>query len=199
KNITSVKIKCATGSCSVLDWDMLNYLRDNGMYYDVIVPYSDEYEHHTVEERLDIMYKHIENGDYDEYIKGKKIKPYEEYRGADFVYDDTAGIDENIVGIGLVSKEAFSRVHTADAGGWGTLKEYTFENVLNRTEGLGGYFQWHPDVSELFENHDLPFSKLPHDTLNIEVTFNDGSVQNASYDFSFNDDGELVVERIADK
>ncbi|MDE5605520.1 MAG: hypothetical protein K2I73_08055, partial [Eubacterium sp.] len=43
KNIKTVKIKCETGSCSVWDWDMLNYLRDNGMYYDVIVPYSDEY------------------------------------------------------------------------------------------------------------------------------------------------------------
>ena len=50
----------------------------------------------------------------------------------------------------------------------------------------------------LFDNPDLPFTALPHDTISLEVTFNDGSVQTASYDFSFNDNGELVVQRIAE-
>lgn len=199
ENIKTVKIKCETGTLHVWDFDMLNYLRDNGMYYDVIVPYSAEYEHHTVEERLDIMYKHIQNGDYDEYIKGKTIKPYDEYRGADFVYDDTAGIDENIVGVGLVSNESFYKINPSGKD-WQNCKEYTFQNVLNKTEDItGSVFSWNYGGAEiLLDNPDKSFTALPHDTVSVEVTFNDGSVQYASYDFSFNDNGELVINRIAD-
>ena len=195
ENIKTVKIKCKTGTLHVWDFDMLNYLRDNGMYYDVIVPYSAEYEHHTVDERLDIMYKHIQNGDYDEYIKGKTIKPYDEYRGADFVYDK----DDNVVGVGLVSNESFYKINPSGKD-WQNFKEYTFKNVLNKTEDIiGSVFSWNYGGAEiLFDNPDKSFTALPHDTISVEVTFNDGSVQYASYDFSFNDNGELVIDRISD-
>lgn len=192
ENIKTVKIKCETGTFDIWDFDMLNYLRDNGMYYDVIVPDFAEYEHHSVNERLDIMYKHIENGYYDAYIKGKDIKPYEQYAGVDFIYDDSVGIDNNIVAVGLVSKESFYKVHPSA----NDFKEYTFQNVLNRTEEVGSCFSWRPTVDELFDNPDMLFSELPHDTISVEVTFNDGSVQYASYDFSFNNNGELVIDRI---
>ncbi|MDE6110480.1 MAG: hypothetical protein K2F65_01055, partial [Eubacterium sp.] len=157
ENIKTVKIKCETGTLSVWDWAMLNYLRDNGMYYDVIVPDFAEYEHHDVNERLDIFLNHIKNGDYDEYIKGKNIKPDDEYRGVDFVYDDTAGIDDNIVGVGLVSNESFYKFHASSAKDWQTFKEYTYQNVLNKTEYLADGVSWDFGGAEiLFDNPDLP-------------------------------------------
>ncbi len=195
ENIKTVKIKCETGNLDVWNFDLLHYLRDRGEYYDVIVPYSDEYEHLNVNERLDTFFNHIKNGDYDEYIKGKEIKPYNDYISADEVYDK----DDNVIGIGLVSKESYHKIHPRSAmDDWWEFKEYTFENVLNKKD-VDNVFSWDYGGAEmLFDNPDLPFSALPHDTISLEVTFNDGSVQNASYDFSFNDNGELVVQRIAD-
>lgn len=197
ENIKTVKIKCETGNLDVWNFDLLNYLRDKGEYYDVIVPYSDEYENGGTNERLDTFFNHIKNGDYDEYIKGKKIKPYNDYISADEVYDK----DDNVIGIGLVSKESYHKIHPSLGRPWQNFKEYTFENVLNKKDVVGNnVFSWNYGGAEiLLDNPDLPFTALPHDTISLEVTFNDGSVQNASYDFSFNDNGELVVERIADK
>lgn len=192
ENIKTVKIKCETGTLEVWNFDLLNYLRDNGKYYDVIVPYSEEYEIGGTNERLDIFFKHIKNGDYDEYIKGKEIKSYDDYISADVVYDK----DENKIGVGLVSKESYHKIHPSSIDGWQNFKEYTFENVLNKKD-VDSIFSWDYDSGEIFENPDMPFSELPHDTLSIEVTFNDGSVQNASYDFSFNDNGELVIDSVA--
>ncbi len=189
ENIKSVKIKCEKGEFHIWDFDLLNYLEDNGMYYDIIIPYSDEYKHKSREDCLDIMFKHIKNGDYDEYIKGTQIKSDDEYEGADVVYDK----DDNIIGVGLVSKENFLKIHPEEF-----IQEYIFENVLNKTEDIGTCFVWFPDTSELFDNPDMSFTELSHDTISIEVTFNDGSVQYASYDFSFNDNGELVIDRIAE-
>ncbi|MDE7124494.1 MAG: hypothetical protein K2N83_03280 [Eubacterium sp.] len=188
ESIKSVKIKCETGTFNIWNFDMLHYLIDNGMYYDIIVPYSDEYEIGGTDKRLDIMFKHIKNGDYDEYIKDKEIKSYEEYISADVVYDK----DDNVIGVGLVSKENYSKLHTS-----GRIQEYTFENVLNKTENIIGdnMFFWEPDFTEFLDNTDMSITEL-HDRITVEVTFNDNSVQYANYDFSFNDNGELVIDRI---
>ncbi|MDE5995375.1 MAG: hypothetical protein K2G56_00470 [Eubacterium sp.] len=197
ENIKAVKFKCQTGPLDVWDLDMSEYLRENGKHYDIIVPCSDEYKFHMPDEKLDIMFKHIKNGDYDEYIKDTKIGSRKDYEGVDVVYDE----DGNEIGIGLVSKETYYKIFPGSAlDEWWTLKEYTFQNVLNKTEGIAegvslDVFSYNAQI--LFDNPDLSFSELPHDTLSIEVIFNDGSVQNASYDFSFNDNGELVVQRIA--
>lgn len=194
ENIKTVKIKCETGTLCVWDYNMLEYLRENNMYYDVIVPYSAEYENHNVDERCEIFLKHIKNGDYDEYIKGKNIRPYDEYISADIEYDK----DGNEVGVGLVSKESYYKIHPASAvDDWQTFKEYTFQNVFNLTEDIVNSVSWNDPISEEFLNNpDTPFTEIPHDTITLEVTFNDNSVQYASYDFSFNENGELVIERI---
>lgn len=190
ENIKSVKIKCETGEFLVWGFDMLHFLQENETYFDLIVPYSAEYEVGGTDKRLDIMFSHIKNGDYDEYIKGKKLRSYDEYISADVVYDN----NDNAVAVGLVSKESYAKIHPD-----GTIKEYTFENVHSKTEDIIGedLFLWEPNAFELVDNPDMSITEL-HDTISVEVTFNDNSVQYASYDFSFNDNGELVIDRIAD-
>ena len=198
ENIKSVKFKCKTGPLRVWDLNLEEYLKENGMYYDVIVPYSAEYENSDKNVCLDTMFKHIKNGDYDAYIKDVKIGSRKNYYDVEIVYDD-AGKE---IGVGLLSKETYYKIIPQDAlDDWTKFKEYTFQNVLNKTEGITEGFDldvFSYNAQLVFDNPNLTFSELPHDTLSIEVTFNDGSVQNADYDFSFNDNGELVVQRIAE-
>ena len=106
ENINSVRIQCKNGEIFLFDWDMFEYLRSTNQFYDIIVPYTEEYaEAKTHMDMEEIMYKHIENGDYDEYFKENKKKSIDSYHGVDFVYDDSVGIDDNIVGVVLVSRE----------------------------------------------------------------------------------------------
>lgn len=191
ENIKSVKYTCQTGTFDAYDGGLKEYMIENNEYYDAVVPYSVEYEHHSVNERLDIMYKHIENGDYDKYIKNENIKSYEEYAGVDFIYDDSEGAEDNKIAVGLVSNESFDK--------WFNLhiKEYEFQNYYDWSEDFAN-IDWTPDLDYVMGNPENPLSDIPHDTISVEVTFNDGSVQYASYDFSFNDNGELVIDRIAE-
>lgn len=53
-----------------------------------------------------------------------------------------------------------------------------------------------PDVTKFLDNPAISITEL-HDTISLEVTYHDGFVQYASYNFSFNDNGELVIDRIA--
>ena len=198
KNIKSINYKCKTGVLDVWNLDMEEYLKKNGKYYDIIVPCSDEYDFHLPEEKLDIMFKHIKNGDYDAYIKDTKIGARKDYEAVEVVYDYYG--DGKELGIGLVSKETYHKIFPGPEN-WTEFKEYTFENVLNKTEEIGEGVSLDVvscNFQAFIDNPDMSFSELPHDTLSIEVTFNDGSVQNADYDFSFNDNGELVVQRIAE-
>ncbi len=202
ENINSVRIQCKNGEFFLFDWDMFEYLRSTNQFYDIIVPYTEEYAeaktHMDIEE---IIYKHIENGDYDEYFKENKKKPIDSYKGADFVYDDTAGIDDNIVGVGLVSRETYSKFDpttSLDPHNRNFVKDHTLYNVLDKTE-----YTVSPSLSPnwyevLFENPDIAFDALPHEEITVDVTFKDGTVQQSKYDFGLNSNGELVIDRIAE-
>lgn len=212
ENIKSVRYKCETGELSIWDFDMRHYLIQNGAYFDIIVPYTEEYAHKSVDERLNIMVGHIQSGDYDKYFTGAEKKSSDSYAGVDRIYYDdleyygitldfdmdTGNIaEDSVVALGLVSKEAYAKLSPLSESGEkrSYIKEYTFNNVLNKNSEIG-IASWCPNVDAVFENPDMPFSAIPHDTLTIEVTYNDGTVQLQQYDFAFNDNGELVIEKL---
>lgn len=188
ENIKSVKFGCETGTICVIDIAKIHYLQDNNEYYDIIVPYTDEYVHLNSNEREKLFYKHMENGDYDDYFTAVSKKDIDRYYKVDRIYDDSKG-DDYIVGLGLLSKETWEQCVAYND------KEYTFINYGNETENIGNP-SWLPNTDILFEKGNSKFSEIPHDTITVTVTFNDGSVQSASYDYSFNDDGNLVVEKL---
>lgn len=187
-NIKSVKFECETGFIDVFDTAKIYYLQDNDKYYDIIVPYTDEYANQSYEQIETIFFKHFENGDYDEYFKETPKKNISEYYKIDKVYDDSEG-DDYIIGLGLLSSETWQQCFCYNE------KEYTFINYANETENIGSPF-WQPDTDIIFEKSSPKFTEIPHDTITVTVTFNDSSVQSARYDYSFNDEGNLVVEKM---
>lgn len=197
ENIESVRIQCDISEFHIIDFTKLEYLKANDEWYDFVVPYSDEYAWKSNNECIDIMLKHIENGDYDEYIVDKEIKSADEYAGVDIIYDE----NENEIGVGLVSVETYSKFSptvSTVSGERNFVKDYTFLNVFEDKE-----FSCHATVSPLdwykilFEDMNTPYSQLPHDTIKIDVTFNDGTVKHGKYDLSLNDSGELIIKTLA--
>ena len=195
KNIESVRMQCEKGEFFKFDTDVFEYLCSTNELYNIIVPYSDEYENKSVNERLDVMYKHIENGDYDEYFTEHSKKTYDEYKGVDIVYDG----NENKVGIGLVSVETYAKFHPTTSNEKGKrnfVRNYTLHNVLNKEE-FDACATFQPEwYGILFDQPDTAFSDLPHEIVTIEVTFKNGSVESNKYDFSLNANGELIIDII---
>lgn len=191
KNISSVKYKCKTGNISFgIDFNKLEYLKEQGKYYDVILPYLEEYKNIENSEKRQIFEKNFTQGNYDKYFENVEKRDISEYYNIDFIYNDD---DSEIIGIGVVSNEAYKIV--SDEGG---LKEYTFKNYLKSTEDFAEIY-WECDGKEkekLLQDENMGYDELPHDTLSVTVTFDDGSVQTAKYDLSFNKDGNLVVEKL---
>lgn len=210
ENIKSVSYECETGTFYVCDWDLREYLIQNGEFYDAIVPYTDEYVGKYVNERADIMFNHIKNGDYDEYLTKPKRKSAEDYAGVDRIYYDDvqlgrikigfdideSGLEEDsYVALGIVSMETYSKTFPSGVSEE-DIKNYTFQNYLNKKDEIGTGISWNPNINALLEDPDMPKSEIPHDTVTVKVTFNDGTVQVAKYDFSFNDNGELVINTL---
>lgn len=197
-NIASVRYQCKVGEFNIVDFDLKRHLEQNGEYYDIIVPYTEEYEINGETNLLQIMYNHIQNGDYDKYFTSIPKKDISEYKDAEYVYDE----NEKIIGVGLLSNEKYEIISPGYNTKTDTLtavRDYTFVNYFKGTENIATNY-WSPDIESLFENeNDLSgekFTKIPHDTVTVDVTFNDGSVQSKSFDFSFNKNGELVIKNI---
>ncbi len=212
KNIAYVTYKSEFGNFSVSDFDKLHYLIENNSYYDVIVPYSEEYEGINNDKRLNIMMEHIENGDYDVYLKNTETKSKDEYVGVDYIdygevkeygieldfnIDVSDTDDYPIVAMGLVSTNSYDKVRLGNHSSSGLIKEYTFENYFNKESEIGA-INWFcfKNSDALLENPEMPLSQLSHDTVTVEVKFNDGTTKTQKYDFSFNDSGELVISKI---
>jgi hypothetical protein len=191
-NIKSVKYQCTTGTLDITDVAKAEYLKDNNEFYDIIVPYNDEYDGLNYEQTNELFYNHIQNGDYDKYFVGVKKKDIDDYYKVDRIYDDSKG-DDYIVSLGLLTSDTWEQCYAYN------VKEYTFVNYTNETESIGNPV-WQVDsemmLSEFNSAKDVKFSELPHDTITVTVTFNDDSVQTQSYDYSFNDNGNLVVEKL---
>ena len=218
-NIQSVRFDCETGHFDVYDFELQEYLIRNNEYYEIIAPYTEEYGGDIINygELKDIMFAHIENGDYDEYFLNSENKSADEY--ADVIYyihyndvkeygiklgfdiDESNLNDFSIVGVGIISKETIYKV-------WPTLnidnydsadgiQHYTFQNLLDKNDGICEAISWSPNTDDLSGNNNMPLSKIPHDTVTVEVAFNDGTVQKAKYDFSFNNSGELIIKTLA--
>lgn len=218
-NIQSVSFNCETGSFYVEDSDLEEYLIRNNEFYEIIVPYTEEYGGDIINygELKDIMIAHIENGDYDEYFLNSEKKSADEY--ADVIYyihyqdvkeygirlgfdiDETNLDDTSIVGVGIISNETnYKFLPFLDIDNWDSfngIQHYTFQNLLDKNDGICEAISWSPNTNDLSGNNNMPLSKIPHDTITVEVTFKDGSVQTAKYDFSFNDSGELVIKTLA--
>ncbi len=206
-NIASVTYRSKFNNFMVRDFDKFHDLVKNNSYYDIIVPYSDEYEGKGNDKRLDIMMEHIKNGDYDVYLKNAEKKSKDEYAGVDYIdYGEIKeygieldfNIDVNnlddytVVAMGLASTENYNRISSSEP-----VQEYTFENYFNKESEIG-LINWFclENSNALLENPEMPLSQLPHDTVTVEVKFNDGTTQTQKYDFSFNDKGNLVIDRL---
>ena len=195
KNIESVKLQCKNGELYAWHIDMFEYLCSTNQLYDIIVPYSAEYENKNVNERLDTMYSHIENGDYDEYFTEHSKKPYEEYKGADIVYDSNG----KEIGVGLVSNETYAKFNlstSSENSKKDFVESFILHNILDK-EDFDAYVSFSPNWYDiLFENPDMAFTDLPHEEITVDVTFKDGSVQQNKYDFGLNSSGELVITNL---
>lgn len=214
ENISTVTYSCETGRFMVYDPDLQEYLLRNNLYYDIIVPYTEEYSGENVDysELKQIMFDHIANGDYDEYFINSDKKEADEYSEIfdyisfhdvkeygiklGFDIDESTLSEMDTVAIGIISKETHFNVIPGFDSGSGDIKTFTYQNVLNKDEGIGTGIAWVPYTGDLFENHEMPFSELPHDTITVEVTLNDGTVQSVKYDFSFNNKGSLVIKTL---
>ena len=194
ENIESVRIQSEKSELIYFDFTKLEWLETNDELYDLVVPYSDEYAWKSNNERVEIMFQHIENGDYDEYIAGKELKSIDEYAGVNIIFDE----NEKEIGVGLVSKETYSEFTFTYSRKEPWPNDYTFINLFKEKE-FSCFAQVSPlDWYEiLFEDRNTPYSQLPHDTIKIDVTFNDGTVKYGKYDLSLNDSGELVIKTLA--
>ena len=218
-NIQSVSFNCETGSFYVEDLDLQEYLIRNNEFYEIIVPYTEEYGGSVIDygKLKGIMLDHIENGDYDDYFLNSEKKSADEY--ADVIYyihyqdvkeygirlgfdiDETDLEDTSIVGVGIISNETIYKfLPFLDIDNWDSyngIQHYTFQNLFDKTDGIGDAISWSPNINDLSGSNNMPLSKIPHDTVTVEVAFNDSTVQKAKYDFSFNDSGELVIKTLA--
>ena len=211
ENIKLVRFQSEISEFDIFDFTKREYLIANDEWYDLVVPYSDEYEGKNVNERVDIMFNHIENGDYDAYIGNKEIKNKDEYAGASIIILDKEEIlaganivldeNDNAMGVGLVSKETYSKFCPTVSTLYGErnfVKDYTYQNFFEEKEFICSTSMSPLDWYEiLFEDMNTPYSQLPHDTIKIDVTFNDGTVKHGKYDLSLNDNGELVIKTLA--
>ena len=191
ENIKSVTYSCKTGILSfIVDINKVNYLISEGKYYDVILPYLDEYKNIKGSQRWDVFAEHFEKGDYDEYFKDAGKKKLEDYYTVKEVYNDD---DTEVIGIGVVSNETWETVSDK-----GCMKEYTFENYFNTTESFAEIYWCYDDTQaeNLLKDTNMGFEKIPHDILTITVEFNDSSKQVASYDLGFNAEGYLVIQKL---
>lgn len=212
KNIAYVTYRSEFGTFNVTDFDKRHYLVENNLYYDVIVPYAEEYEGINNDKRLNIMMEHIENGDYDAYLKNTEMKAKDEYAGVDYIdfgevteygieLNFTIDVDNSddypVVAMGLVSTDSYDKVQLGGLSPSEEIKEYTFENYFNKESEIGS-ISWNcfEYADMLLENPEMPLSQLPHDTVTVEVKFNDGTTQTQKYDFSFNDSGELIISKL---
>lgn len=191
ENIKSVTYSCKTGIIRFsVDINKVNYLIKEGKYYDVILPYLDEYKNIKGSQRWEVFAEHFEKGDYDEYFKEVGKKKLEDYYIVREVYNDD---DTEVIGIGVLSNETWK---TVSDKGW--MKEYTFENYFNTTEAFAEVY-WELDdtqAEKLLRDTNMGYEEIPYDTLTITVEFNDGSKQVASYDLGFNADGNLVIQKL---
>lgn len=188
ENIKSVSYSCKNGVLGyIIDYNKIVYLRSIGKYYDVILPYLDEYKHSGDE--WEVFKEYFSKGEYDQYFTNTEKKSIDDYYQAELVYDD----DENIIGVGVITNKTWDKVHD-----YGELKEYTFENYMNvNTEFHNVY--WEPnddDFDKLVKDMNMGYDEIKHDTFTVTVKFNDGSTQSISYDLGFNKDGNLVIEKL---
>ena len=204
KNIAAVRYQCKNSVFQIFDYSLYKYLMQKGEYYDIIVPYTDEYksenaaygDYSKIEQ---IMFDHIKNGDYDKYFTKVKKRDFSEYNSVDLVYNDK----HEITGVGLLSNEKYDLVTPSIISETGDIRrgmDYTFKNYLNETEHFAEC-DWKPTTAALFDKKTggysgVSFDELEGDTITVTVTFNDNSVQSESYGLSFNKEGELVIKKL---
>lgn len=204
KNISSVRYQCKNSVFQIFDFSLQQYLIQKGEYYDIIVPYTDEYksaggtdvDYSKLEQ---IMFDHIKNGDYDKYFKKVKKRDFSDYNSVEFVYN----YKHEITGVGLLSNEKYDLVTPGIISKTGDIyrvMDYTFKNYLNETEHFAECY-WKPNTAALFDKKTysysgVSFDELEGDTITVTVTFNDNSVQSESYGLSFNKEGELVIKKL---
>lgn len=189
ENIKSVRYQCNNGRLGqCIDFNKIEYLEEQGKYYDFIVPYEDDLKDLNGIKLTDKAFDNYKNGKYDEYIKVKR--PIDDYYTARLVYDK----DENITGVGFLLTETYKSVSSGYES-----KDFTYTNYYNRTKDFN-YVYWEPNLTELYtedgKSTGVKVEELQHDTLSITVEFNDSSRQTVQYDLAFNANGELVVNLI---
>lgn len=191
ENIKSVTYSCKNGTIGfIVDINKVQYLKSKGEYFDVIIPYLDEYKNANGVSEWDVFAEHFQKGEYDKYFTNTEKKSIDDYWQAEYIYTDD---DSEITGVGVVSKATWETVFDT-----GELKEYTFENYFNTNKSFADAF-WELDDSELdklIKNDNMGFDEVQHDTLTISVHFNDGSTQEINYDLGFNKNGNLVITEI---
>lgn len=191
KNIKSVTYSCKSGYIGfVVDVNRVQYLKIKGEYFDVILPYLDEFKNDNGEDWMEIFREHFSAGEYDKYFTNVEKKGVDDYYHAEEIYSDDDG---EIIGIGIVSNEVWSTVFDE-----GELKEHTFENYFSSSDSFASVM-WSPNnevLDGLVKNNIKSFVEIPHDTITISVEFNNGSTQSISYDIGFNKNGNMVLEKI---
>lgn len=189
ENIKSVAYSVKNGSISfIVDINKVNYLKSQNKYFEIILPYLDEYKNIKGSSRFDVFKEHFEKGEYDKYFTNVQKKSIDEYYQAEYVYNN----DEEIIGIGVVTKETWETVFDN-----GELKDYTFENYFKTNEPFAEPY-WEPDMNETDKllKGKIDFDEIKHDTLTVTVQFEDGSNQSVSYDLGFNSNGNLVIQKL---
>ena len=196
KNIKSVKYSCISGSLVINYIKMAEYLNNNAMLYDIVVPKEVGDKMNLAAMTSEEINKRVKNGEFDEYFKGKAIAKggYAAFWDI-YAEDNYPGYKS---GYGLVSNENMKKIypyHDVFNETGKMPKEYIFENILKKSENIA-YSGWSPDTSKIEYNGEYHFSKVPQDTLTVEITYNNGSKEKASYLLSYSDDGNLSIKQI---
>ena len=192
ENIEYVKYSCKTGNLVVYNNNLGDYLYKNEKMFDIIVPkeVGDKMNLSSLQgEEIDEM---VKSGVFKKYF-GDKTPAKNGYREFWEIFE-TDNLPYCKEGYGLVSNDTYKKLYPYTASAGNGMKEYTFKNVMNYTEGIA-YSGWSPDTSGVKYDGQNHFSVIPQDVLTLEITFKDGSKQMAEYALSFTDEGALVIEQ----
>ena len=199
-NIASVSYQCETGWFYIYDGDLVEYLKSQDKFYQITAPYMEEWDEksYSSDDIVDEILFNIKNGSDEGYTYQQPLHDAEYYYLGDTFTDENGKLM-----IGLTTREIAEQANPGlanerDGNYTNRVSGHTFVNYFDRTEFT--FPDWQPNLEDEYDaNGHRVYSSpadIPSDTITIAVTFKDGTEQKASYDFSFDADGNLMITKL---
>lgn len=193
-DVSEVTFSCKGGSFNYADEPLEKYMQEQGEYYTVIIPITDEEN----EEYLRLCRENggwysereyfkmlTDKNDYSKYFKGKSTN-LDEY--SVYYSDKEDYMNENQ--FLLIEKSEALNYWIHDTKEF-TAKVYSDDDVIQDVT-------YHPDkaTDRLLDHPDTPYNELPSDEITVTVKFKSGQSVTKKLSVSFNKDGKMQFEYI---